>query len=299
MSNIPQNMQNLLDENFHILDLNEQDKKISADGTVKYLFKLLDGNCIESVILKDENGRYTFCISTQVGCKFNCSFCMTGKMAFIRDLTYSEIISQILFLANAIEKNFNIVFMGMGEPLDNFDNLVSSIKIICHKNGFNFSISRVTVSTNGIIDKIPELFKIFPKINLAVSINSFLQGKREKIMPIAKKFLLNDLINILLVCYKKYKNRITLEYVLINNFNDNIEEIEEIKKLKRDPFLINIIPLNIDDSINNNEKLDESKIKWFSEELNKAGFLVTRRYRRGEDIQASCGLLCWQNKKVM
>jgi len=293
MSNLPKELQISLESNFNIISLKKKDQKESIDNTVKYLFELEDGNCIESVLLVDENQRYTFCISTQVGCKLNCSFCMTGKMGFIRNLNYFEIISQILFLAKEADKSFNIVFMGMGEPLLNFTELSKAINILTDKAYFNISQTRITVSTSGIAEKIPELFLTFPKINLAVSINSFIQNKREKIMPVSKMFPLKDLFNILYECSKKYKTRITLEFVLIKDFNDGDDEIKEIRKIKPDIFLINIIPLN---NKTGDGKPDEKKINYFCNALENAGFQVTRRYRRGEDIQASCGMLYWENK---
>jgi 23S rRNA (adenine2503-C2)-methyltransferase len=284
------------DNYFSIINIVPVAERTSVDGTKKYLFELEDGNCVESVILKDENERYTFCISSQVGCKFSCKFCMTGKMGFIRNLTYSEIISQVLFLAEAVKSSFNIVFMGMGEPLDNYENLSKTINILTDKKYLALSLTRITVSTCGITENISILLKDFPKINLAVSVNSFLQDKREEIMPVTKIYPLKDLINVLYKCFEIYKSRITLEIVLIKGFNDMEDEITAIKKLKREPFMINIIPLN-EGSSDKLMKSDEDSIKHFCEKIKDSGFNVTRRYRRGEDIEASCGLLYWKNKR--
>lgn len=293
---IPKTIRSSLDKDFYILNLIPLKKNISKDGTIKFLFKLSDNNCIESVILKDKNNRITFCISTQVGCKMNCRFCMTGKMGFIRNLEYTEIISQILFLSSIENKNFNIVFMGMGEPLDNYENLYKSISILIDKLYFGFSISRITISTSGIIDGIHRLLHDFPSINISISINSMIKKVREELMPISKKNPIDKLFKELYEDYDKYKKRFTLEYVLIKNKNLNINEINEFKKIKKkDAFLINIIPVN---SINEPdiEKPDEKHIKWFCRNLKEIGFKVTRRYRRGEDINSACGQLYWDNK---
>jgi 23S rRNA (adenine2503-C2)-methyltransferase len=287
MTNLPSKLRNNLEANFSIINIKEHDKKVSKDGTIKFLFHLEDDNYIESVLLKDINGRYTFCISTQVGCKMNCSFCMTAKMGFIRNLHYTEIISQILLLSKIANKSFNIVFMGMGEPLDNFDNLSKTISVLISKSGFKMSPSRITVSHCGILKEIINLLELFPEINIACSLNSAIQSKREKIMPIAKKYKLSELIKTLDEAIHRYKKRITLEYVLIKNFNSGREDIKKLNELIKNKknYLINIIPYN------NNEKTDEKIITLFMKELSSSGFNVTRRYRRGGDIQADCGQL--------
>ena len=200
ITNLPLDLRNKLSSEYQVLTILLLKEQISKDGTLKYLFKLYDDNCIESVILKDNNDRITFCISTQSGCRMGCTFCKTGKMGFRRNLDYTEIISQILFLSNKTKNNFNIVFMGMGEPLDNFDNLIKSIEIIKNRKYFNMSLSRVTVSTCGIIDKITPLFEKYPSICLAVSINSLIQKNRESIMPISKKYTLDKLLTTLYNC---------------------------------------------------------------------------------------------------
>lgn len=295
-STIPQKIRSSLENNFDVLSLFLKDKKNAEDGTIKYLFELSDGNCVESVILKDKNDRYTFCISTQIGCKMNCKFCMTGNMGFKRDLHYSEIISQILYISSSIDKNFNIVFMGMGEPLDNYQNLKKSVEILTSKNYFGLSIRRLTVSTSGIIDNIHKLLDDFPSINISISINSMIQKNREVLMPVSKKYPLDKIFNELYKLIDKYKVRFTLEYVLIHDKNINIGEINEFKKIKyKNAFLINVIPLN---DINNKDYQvpEENEIKWFCNKLKESGFKVTRRYRRGEDINSACGQLYYNNK---
>jgi 23S rRNA (adenine2503-C2)-methyltransferase len=296
ITNIPKNLRISLENDFDILNFKLIKKNISKDGTIKFLFELFDKNCIESVILKDKNNRITFCISTQIGCKMNCKFCMTGKMGFIRNLHYTEIISQILFLSAIVDNNFNIVFMGMGEPLDNYDNLYKCIKILTDKKFFSISISRITVSTSGIIEGIKKITTDFPLINISISINSLIKSTREELMPITKKNSIDKLISELHEIYNKNKKRITFEYVLIKDKNINIDEINEFKKIKnKNAFLINIIPLN-DINENDIKKPNEKEIKWFCNMLKENGFKVTRRYRRGEDINSACGQLYWEHK---
>ncbi len=296
MSNLSISLRKNIEKKYDVLDIFPVDKINSTDGTEKYLFKLNDENCIESVILKDENERATFCISTQVGCRMGCRHCRTGSMGLIRNLNFTEIISQVLYLSKLVNDKFNIVFMGMGEPFDNFDNLIRSIEILTGSKYFNLSTSRITVSTCGIMDKITEFTMLFPNINLAVSLNSLIQEKREKIMPIAKKYNINELMSALTGIYKKNKKRITLEYVLIKEFNDGIDEINAFKSIDKRAFLINIIPVNKNDI--NLERPDESDIKIFCKKVNESGFNVTRRYKRGEDIKAACGQLYWDRKFI-
>jgi 23S rRNA (adenine2503-C2)-methyltransferase len=301
ITNIPKDIRNYLSDNFYVLDVVPYQKLESSDGTIKFLFELNDSSYVESVYLKDKNNRVTFCVSSQVGCRMGCIFCKTGKMGLIRNLTATEIISQILYLTkvmvldkNVVDTSFNIVFMGMGEPLDNFEELVKSIKIITDKNYFGITEHRITVSTSGLIKKIPELLKVFPSINLAVSLTSADNEKRINIMPVTKSNPLRDLSEMLISCYNQYNNRITLEYVLIKNFNMSDDDIKSLKIFNHKAFHLNLIPLN---SENENEIPGEYEIKIFMEKLEKNGFCITRRYRRGEDIKADCGQLYWANKK--
>ncbi len=302
ITTLPLSIREELAEKFSILDITEENRLISKDGTVKFLFKLSDGNYIESVFLKDINNRVTFCISTQCGCRMGCIFCKTGKMGLIRNLNYSEIISQILYLNNyqkysqkIDDKKFNIVFMGMGEPLDNLENLLIAIQMLVDKNRFAISQSRITVSTCGIIDKLDLLLEKFHNIKIAISLNTAIQQEREKIMPIAKKFGIEKLVKALKDIYSKYKNRITLEYVLIKNYNMSEEHIKALELFKEPSFHINLIPLNHSDE--NIKRPDEKEITEFYNKLKKRNFCVTRRYRRGADINADCGQLFY-NKNV-
>jgi len=296
MYNLPKDIRELLKNKFKILSLKLEKESKSIDGTIKFLFRLDDDNFIESVYLKDINNRITFCISSQVGCRMGCIFCKTGEMGFKRNLTVSEIVSQVLYMfsimksdSDVIDTSFNIVFMGMGEPLDNFDNVVEAIKIFIDKEKFGLSQNRITISTCGIIDKIIPLTEKFPNINIALSLITANQEKRDKIMPISKKFSIYDIVTILKEYYNRRKNRITLEYVMIKDFNIGKDDIELLRKFKKEIFHINLIPLNFESEFC--KKPSENEIKYFYKVLLKKGFIVTIRYKRGEDINGACGML--------
>lgn len=286
-----------------VIVIKEVSRIVSKDETVKFLFELKDGNKIESVVLKDKNDRYTFCISTQCGCRMGCVFCRTGSMGLIRNLSYDEIISQVLFLSRYIytesdertkEQRFNIVFMGMGEPLDNYDNLVSAVEILLDKDKFGLSPSRITLSTCGILDKLLDFSKIFPEINIALSLNASSQEKREIIMPVSKKFSFDQLVSVCKDIALKNSKRITFEYVLVDSENNLEDDIQNLIRILDKNFLLNIIPLNDTDTIKG--KISEDKIMSFINRLTDAKCNVTRRYRKGEDIMAACGQLsCKEN----
>ncbi|HOV13533.1 MAG TPA: 23S rRNA (adenine(2503)-C(2))-methyltransferase RlmN [Spirochaetota bacterium] len=298
ISNIPKQLRDYLSSMYYVLDVKPVKELVSKDGTIKFLFELTDGNCIESVYLKDKNNRITFCVSSQVGCRMGCKFCKTGLMGLIRNLSYSEIISQILYLSSVmdndkdvVDTSFNIVFMGMGEPLDNYDELVKTIEILTDKRYFNLSQSRITISTCGVLDKIPKILERFNNLKIALSLITANNTKRKSIMPITNKFDIESLRHTLPDCYKKYKNRITLEYVLIKNLNMGNEDIDDLQIFNDEAFHINLIPLNHNDD--NIERPTEDDIKTFQSKLEKKGFCVTRRFRRGDDIKADCGQLYW------
>lgn len=300
MTNLPLAMRRALQEKYSILQLSEVKKVTSTDNTVKFLFKLDDEDdtefYIESVLLQDKSGRYTFCISTQCGCRMGCTFCKTGSMGLQKNLTYDEILSQILFLADSVQltgedkKFFNIVFMGMGEPLDNKKELIKTIGILLDKDYFALSAGRITVSTCGLLDAVPEVFDKFPKIRLAVSLNSARQEQRVSIMPIARRYPVDRMAKQLLSFYDKYQKRITLEYVLLKNFNDTDMDIKALDVFKGPAFHLNIIPYNSADPKDPGCPT-EPEISSFITKLEKRGFAVSRRYRRGRDIQAACGQL--------
>ncbi len=302
ISNIPRDLRERLRDVSEIVNLKEETREVSVDGTVKFLFRLHDGAFIESVFLVDINSNVTFCISTQVGCRMGCVFCRTGTMGLVRNLTSYEILSQIIYIYSYMfnecdikDRLFNIVFMGMGEGLDNFDNLVDTIKLIVKKEHFGLSPSRITVSTCGLADMITRFSFIYPNVRIAVSLNSPIQEKRASIMPVSNKYPIDKLASVLKEIYQRTRNRITLEYVLIKDYNMSDEDIKALSIFNSDAFHINLIPLNHSDE--NVKRPEENDITSFMSKLEKKGFCVTRRYRRGADIKADCGQLCTEFKK--
>ncbi len=293
MTDIPRNKLEILKENFLVLTSKLMDKKISKDGTVKFLIKLADDYYIETVLLKDRT-RNTICVSTQVGCALKCRFCLSGKFEFKRNLTTSEIIDQLLIAADHISTNGridNIVFMGMGEPLLNIDNVLRAIEIITSSNSFNIGARKITVSTSGIIPGIDKLSSYDKQIRLSISLHSPFQKVREKLMPIGLKYNLNDLIKSIKNYSQKTKREITFEYILIDHINNSDKDIHELSKiLKGIRCTLNIIPYN---NTNMREYLspNNEEIRSFFNKLEANGIKAILRKRRGSDIDAACGQL--------
>ncbi|PID78115.1 MAG: 23S rRNA (adenine(2503)-C(2))-methyltransferase RlmN [Deltaproteobacteria bacterium] len=272
--------------------------KKSVDGSEKFLFRLEDGNHIESVLIP-EKGHFTLCISSQAGCAQNCRFCMTARKGLKRNLSTCEIISQIRDIQNYLNnKNLkeqkrlsNIVFMGMGEPLDNYDNVVRAIKIITDQDfGLKISRRRVTVSTSGLIPQIEKLGKD-TNIALAVSLNAVTDELRSKLMPINKKFPIKDLINSCRQYPMSKREKITFEYILIKDVNDSLEDAKKLAKLLRKvKAKINLIPFNTHPG-SNFKRPEREKIENFGKILLDNNYTVIIRWSKGRDINAACGQL--------
>ncbi|MCX8009636.1 MAG: 23S rRNA (adenine(2503)-C(2))-methyltransferase RlmN [Ignavibacteria bacterium] len=266
--------------------------------TRKFLFRCTDDSMIESVLIPEQN-RLTLCISTQVGCPLDCQFCATGQMGFKRNLTASEILDQYIQVSKLTEsKVTNIVYMGMGEPFLNYDNVVKSLKIFSSENSFGISGKKITVSTVGIPDKI----KLFAEENfkgkLAFSLHSVNDSIRSKIVPINKKYNLAQNIEALEYFYRKTKRRITFEYTLLKGINDTIEDVAGLIKLtKRIPSKINIIPFNSIAHTNptglakNLEPTSKEEFDSFVEKLRRNFVTVFVRNTQGDDIEGACGQL--------
>ena len=273
------------------------DIQTSKDHTSKFLLKLSDANCIEMVYIPAEK-KNTLCISTQVGCARRCSFCATAKIGLKRNLTQAEILAQILIAQNHFpeKKITNLVFMGMGEPLDNFDNVVSALQIIQDKDGFYFSGRRITISTAGVVPKIYELADIFSsktniKIKLAISLNAAIDEKRDKIMPINLIYPLSELKKAVQYFRKHTHFRITFEYIMMSNFNMQTEDIKALTKFCSDiSCKINLIRWNeIPDYPYQSPTDDE--VDTFIQQLHKIPNAITIRKSRGADIAGACGQL--------
>lgn len=270
------------------------DSKI--DDTKKMLFKLEDDNLIEGVLMKYKFG-YSQCISTQVGCRMGCSFCASTKEGIIRNLKASEMLGQIYAVENKYDiKVGNIILMGSGEPLDNFDEVLRFIKILHDENGQNLSYRNITISTCGIADNIKKLADEGIPVNLALSLHQTNDEDRSKIMPINKKYNLKAVKESLLYYQNKINNRVTIEYTLIDGQNNKDKNVRELKKFTNGlKTHINLIPLNPIEEFNE-KRPDLSKIEDFKNKLEKENLNVTIRRELGSDISASCGQL---RRKVM
>ncbi|MEE0061687.1 MAG: 23S rRNA (adenine(2503)-C(2))-methyltransferase RlmN, partial [Acutalibacteraceae bacterium] len=261
------------------------------DGTIKYLFKLYDGEYIESVLMNYHHG-YTLCISTQVGCKMGCTFCATGKSGFSRNLTPSEMLAQIQ--SAQVDNNIrisNIVLMGMGEPLDNFDNVIKFLSLVSSDKGINIGMRHITLSTCGVVPKMYELAKLKLQITLSVSLHAPNDEIRSRTMPINNKYGVNELIKACRDYAKITNRRITFEYAMIDGVNDSDECAKELAQLVKGMLChVNLIPVN---NVNGTayQKSKKKRLVEFSNILEKNGVPSTIRRTLGSDIDASCGQL--------
>ena len=271
-------------------------KQTSKDGTLKYLVEYPDGECVETVLMRfDNRANLTACVSSQVGCAVNCSFCATGKGGFKRNLDYKEIIEQVLTIQRDTGlKVTNIVFMGQGEPLLNLDNVLKALEIF--NNDFQIGARRITISTSGIIPGINRLAEMDLQSTLAISLHAPNHKLRSEIMPIENRYPLDELKKALLNYVEKTGRRITIEYILIHNFNDTFEVAKELAHWLKDiKSNINLIPYN---SVieNDYKKPSSSDIMKFKYLLEHSGKKVTVRLERGADIDAACGQLRGRSK---
>ncbi len=268
-------------------------QKKSKDGTIKFLFQYPDKALIETVYIPD-NDRHTLCISTQVGCKYNCEFCMTGKAGFTRNLSVGEIINQYHNIPQQ-EKITNIVYMGMGEPLDNYENLIKSLEIFNSKYGFNIGNKRITISTIGILPQLENLIKI-GKFRLALSLHFAISDVRKQFMPVQKVHNIKKVLDTI----KKYKfsadKRFSIEYIVFKGINDRDEDIAQIVKLLHGvKCRVNL--LHFHDIPNTKlQSVSHQQMELFKNKLIKKGIQATIRKSRGQDIEAACGLLSGKSK---
>lgn len=263
---------------------------LESKGTVKFLFELADGNLIETVLMKQVYGN-SICVTTQVGCNMGCKFCASGELAKVRNLEVSEIVLQVLQVQDWLgERISHIVIMGIGEPFDNFDNVMNFINVVNNDLGLGIGSRHITVSTSGIVPKIIEFADINKQVNLAISLHSVNDSVRDEIMPINKKYNLEELRKALFYYCDNTSRRLTIEYVLIDGVNDSIEDARNlVKYLRGIHYYINLIPLN---SVNDKYKCSsEENIKTFYDYLAKGGLNVRLRQEFGDAINAACGQL--------
>jgi len=282
--------QELVEQGYYISKIEILEKQVDKDKTAKYLFKLNDGERIESVLLHD-NKRRTLCVSTQVGCNMDCAFCATGKLKFTRNLSAGEIADQVNTVEADSGKITNVVYMGMGEPLLNYEAVMKSIEILNHEQGKNIGIRHITVSTCGIIPNIEKLAseKLHPR--LAVSLNAPENALREQIMPITKKYPLDMLIKAIKSYYEKTGQRVTFEYVMIKDLNDSYKHAQTLIKLVQNISCnVNLIEYNPNSECEYKGS-GSAVIKGFAAVLNAAGIETVIRFRMGREINAACGQL--------
>ena len=296
MTDISKNLREKLKRISYISTLEIEELYISKkDETRKYLFKLNDGNYIESVLMKYNYG-YTICVSSQVGCRMGCKFCASTLNGRVRNLSPGEISDQIMYVAeDAGVKISNIVMMGIGEPLDNFDNLLVFLKNISSEHGLNIGMRHITVSTCGIVDKIRELADKKLQITLSISLHASSNEVRSEIMPINKKFSIDELMKACDYYTEKTNRRISFEYTLIRGVNDNIKEAQKLFNLLKGKLChVNLIPINAV-SETGYRRSDRKSVEAFCHFLEEKGISATVRREMGSDINAACGQL--RNKK--
>jgi len=297
MTDLPKDLREKLAQEFSLALPEVTKEEISADGTRKLALLLEDEEIIECVIIPEED-HYTLCVSSQVGCAMGCAFCLTARMGFRRNLKPHEITGQVLRAKEILEKEGlseekplrNLVFMGMGEPLANYDNVLKALKILLHPGGFNFSGRRVTVSTVGLIPQMERLGRDI-RVKLAISLHAADNETRSRLMPINKRYPLPELI----AACRRYPLpkgwRITFEYVLLAGVNDRVDDAKRLAALLRGiPAKINLIPFN-EHPLLPFRCPSEEQILRFQEILLAAGYVTTIRKSRGRDISAACGQL--------
>ncbi len=303
MTNLPKGLRKKLKEHFSLQTLEVESTQQSRDGTLKIAFRLHDNSLIESVLIPvPTEKRFTVCVSSQVGCSLNCSFCATGKMGLGRNLSPAEIFDQVFLVNRICEQQFNrkltnIVYMGMGEPLLNYRPVVKSIERLTANDGLGFSPRRITLSTAGIAKAIRRLADEKTRINLALSLHAADDEKRNGIMAINEHNNLKSLIEALRYFYQKTKSRISYEYIAFHRFNDSMEDAQKLAGLCRHfPVRVNIIEYNPVQGVPF-EASEENRLEAFAKYLRDAGLTVTVRRSRGKDIDAACGQLATKTRQ--
>ncbi len=302
-SDLPEKLRKLLDKNVDIFSLEKINEKSSKD-TTKTLFKTKDGQFIEAVLMrhipsvklkdrKNGKGRNTICISSQAGCPMACTFCATGKLGFKRNLTSEEIVDQVLYFARFLKKEDkkvdNIVFMGMGEPFHNYDNVMEAVQILNDKDGFNLGIRHISISTCGIAPAIKKFADEKTQVNLAISLHAPNDEIRNKIMPVNKAYNLKKLFEAIEYYIKKTNRKVMFEYLLIEGVNDSVDNAKDLAKLMKNKlYHVNLIKYHDTGVYKSSKKENRGK---FFDALKKEGVSVTFRVSFGEDIDAACGQL--------
>lgn len=294
MSNLPKPLRDKLDEAFALTTLSTIIQQQSTDGTIKFLFQLQDGYSIETVLMRHDYGN-SVCVTTQVGCRIGCTFCASTLGGLKRHLLAGEIVEQVVKVQQALdetdERVSHIVIMGIGEPFDNYDAMMNFLKVINHDKGLNIGARHITVSTSGIIPKIYQFADEQLQINFALSLHAPNQELRQKLMPIAKAYKLEDLMEAVRYYTDKTGRRVSFEYGLFGGENDSVEQAAELAKLIKDiKCHVNLIPVNYVPE-RDYVRTPRNKIFAFEKELKKHGINATIRREHGSDIDAACGQL--------
>ena len=295
MTNISKELREKLKDNYTLNNYKIVKKQVSQDGTKKYLFDILDGNMIETVLMEYHHGK-TICVSSQVGCKMGCKFCASTGLKFIRNLSSGEIVEQIL----AVERDekikiSNVVFMGIGEPLDNYDNVLNAINIMNNQKGLNIGARHISLSTSGLVPKIYQLADEKLQCTLSISLHATTNEKRSEMMPINNAYNIEELLESCRYYIEKTNKRISFEYALAKGNNDNLEDAKRLVKLLKGMLAhVNLIPINKIENGEYSKSSNENIIK-FRDYLNEHGIVATIRRELGTDIDAACGQLRRKN----
>ena len=297
MTNLSLELREKLKQNYDICNFTIVKKLESKDGTKKYLFGLSDGNAIESVLMQYHFGK-TVCVSSQIGCKMGCKFCASTGIAFIRSLTSGEIVEQIIAIEQDIgEKISNVVFMGIGEPFDNYDNVMNAVKILNNQKGLNIGARHISISTSGIVPKIYQFADENVQCTLSISLHSANNETRSSMMPVNNAYNIQELIKACKYYISKTNKRISFEYALAKDNNDNQKAADELVELLHGMLChVNLIPINKIENGKYIKSSNENIIK-FRDYLNSKGITATIRRELGSDIDAACGQLRRKNLK--
>jgi 23S rRNA (adenine2503-C2)-methyltransferase len=299
MTDLPQALRVSLADRFRVHTLATARRDVSSDGTQKFLLGLDDGTSVEAVFIPDTPNQ-AFCVSTQVGCAMGCSFCLTATMGLVRNLTPGEIVGQVRVLADALElrdKTFSIVFMGMGEPLHNYDSTMAAIRILTDSHGFGMSPRRITVSTVGLVPAIQRLATEDVMPNLAISLHATTDTQRAALVPVNRKYGIDEVLDACRSFPLGKRDRITFEYVLLAGVNDTPGDAHRLARLLADiRGKVNLIPLNPAPGIPY-ERPSDDRINEFGRILADLGLVVSVRRSRGQDIRAACGQLAVEGRR--
>ena len=294
MTNISKNVISQLKENFELEQLEIVTKQISSDGTTKYLFKLKDGKLIETVLMRHNYGN-SICVTTQVGCNMGCSFCASGELGKVRSLEAGELIEQVLQVQKDLDKDFervtNIVVMGIGEPFDNYDNVIKFLRVVNYPKGLEIGARHITVSTCGIVPKIYEFAEFELQVNLAISLHAPNDSLRSEIMKINKAYKIEEVMDAVKYYIQKTNRRVTFEYILLRDVNDSEACAKELARLiKGINAYVNLIPYN-EVITKPYKKVTKEKAEAFYHILDTNHIQATLRMEHGADIDAACGQL--------